>query len=79
MVTDTKIQMIYIYTSPKLKVKHLPNKRMTEPNAEALHRLKPVLCYKKLIYKCCVRTDHSQTACRDLAQRNVRTELLVSS
>lgn len=42
-------------------------------------RLKPVLCYKKLIYKCCVRTDHSQTACRDLAQRNVRTELLVSS
>lgn len=27
----------------------------------------------------CVCADHSQTACRDLAQRNVRTELLVSS
>lgn len=40
MVTDTKIQMIYIYTSPKLKVKHLPNKQMTEPNAEA----SPVFC-----------------------------------
>lgn len=36
MVTDTKIQMIYIYTFPKLQVKNLPNKRMAEPNAEAL-------------------------------------------